>query len=72
MSTKRAVVSEHYVVTLKVERVTKTGTIPYNGTAEEATDVQRTVSEVGTANITDESLATAIDKTARTLSILGE
>lgn len=71
-SEKRAIIHEHHVVTVKVEYVVKTGTIPYNGTPEEATNVQREVREIGTANITDDSLSSAIEKAIDTLNIIGK
>jgi hypothetical protein len=72
MSTKRDVLVRHYTIRVVVEEVTVTGVIPYNGTAEEATDTKRTVSEVGSAVVRDKVMAAAITKAKGHLELMGE
>lgn len=72
MSNKREVVKHHYTIRVVMEEVIVTGTIPYNGTAAEATDLTRTVTEMGSVVARDKVRLAAITKAKGHLDLMGE
>lgn len=72
MADKRKKLSTHYVVRTVIERVDKTGVVPYNGSDEEATQIDRHVTEIGNFTVTGVNLNKALERAQTALEINGE